>query len=59
MSIGLFTISLCVVSSLMSGFFFLRKEEKEVSRSLDKVSWIAIGIGFLLVNIILPIVAFS
>jgi len=57
--IGLFTISLCVVSSLMSGYFFLRKEEKEVSRSLDKVSWIAIGIGFLLVNIILPIVAFS
>ena len=57
--IGLFTISLCVVASLMSGYFFLRKEEKELSKELDKVSWIAIGLGFLIINIAMPIAAFS
>ena len=56
--IGLFTISLCVLASLMSGYFFLRTEEKDLSRELDRVSWMAIGLGFLIINIVLPIAAF-
>ena len=57
--IGLFTISLCVVASLVSGYYFLRKEEKEFSREIDTISWKFIGLGFLIVNIVLPISAFS
>lgn len=57
--IALFTISLCVASSLMSGYFFLRRDEKEMSRRLDQASWISIGIAFLIVNVALPISAFS
>jgi hypothetical protein len=56
---GLFTISMCVIASLVSGYYFLRKEEKEFSREIDTVSWKFIGLGFLLVNIVLPISAFS
>jgi hypothetical protein len=56
---GLFTISMCVIASLVSGYYFLRKEEKEFSRAIDTVSWRYIGLGFLIVNIVLPISAFS
>ncbi len=57
-SIGLFTISLCVAASLTSGYFYLRKDEKEFSRQLDRASWLSISIGFALLNIVLPFVAF-
>jgi hypothetical protein len=56
---GLFTISMCVIASLVSGYYFLRKEEKEFSREIDAVSWKCIGLGFLIVNILLPVSAFS
>lgn len=56
--IGLLTISMCVIASLVSGYYFLRKEEKEFSREIDNVSWRAIALGFVIVNIILPISAF-
>lgn len=57
--IGLFTISICVAASLISGYFYLRKDEKEFSQALDKASWITIGMGFLVINMVLPIRAFS
>jgi hypothetical protein len=57
--IGLFTISLCVVATLTSGYYFLRKEEKEFSRHLDRASWVVIFLGYVAVNILLPVVAFS
>jgi hypothetical protein len=56
--IGLFTITVCVVSSLVSGYFFLRKKEEDFSRALDSVSWKFIGMGFILVNVLMPICAF-
>lgn len=56
--IGLFTISLCVVASLVSGHYYLRKKEEEFSRQIDQLSWRFIGAGFLVVNIILPVCAF-
>ena len=57
-SIGLFTISLCVIASLISVYFFLQKDEKEFSRQLDRVSRRYIGFGFIAVNILLPFCAF-
>ena len=57
--IGLFTIFACFVSSLISAYFFLKREEKDLSRELDKVSWITIGIGFLIINIVLPVSAYT
>jgi hypothetical protein len=56
--VGLFTISMCVSASLISGHYFLRRDEKEFSKAIDTVSWITIGLGFLIVNILLPIRAF-
>ncbi len=56
--IGLFTISLCVVASLVSGHYYLRKKEEEFSRQIDQLSWRFIGAGFLILNIILPYYAF-
>jgi len=54
----LFTISLSVVASLVSGHFYLRKKEEEFSRQIDRLSWRFIGAGFLIVNIVLPVCAF-
>ena len=56
--IGLFTITLCVVASLVSGHYYLRKKEEEFSRKIDQLSWRYIGAGFLIVNIVLPVCAF-
>lgn len=57
--IGLFTIVLCLVCSLTSGYYFLKRDDKEMSKAIDKVSWIAVGIGFLAINVALPIAAFG
>lgn len=57
--IGLFTIFLCVVVSIVSAHFYLKLDEKEVSRELDRVASIGIGTGFLVVNLILPVCALS
>ncbi len=56
--IGLFTITICVVASLLSGYIFLRRKEENFSREIDRLSWMAIGAGFLTVNILLPVCAF-
>jgi hypothetical protein len=56
--IGLVTISLCVVATLTSGYYFLRREEKEFSRHLDRASWVVIFVGYVCVNIALPLAAF-
>ncbi|QWD91488.1 hypothetical protein [Polynucleobacter sp. MWH-Braz-FAM2G] len=57
-SIGLFTITLCVIASLISVYCFLQKNEKEFSRQVDKVSRRYITVGFIAVNILLPVCAF-
>jgi len=57
-SIGLFTITFCVIASLISVYYYLRKKEEDFSRALDKVSLRYIGAGFIAVNILLPICAF-
>ncbi len=57
-AIGLFTITFCVIASLISVYYYLRKKEEDFSRQLDKVSLRYIGAGFIAVNILLPICAF-
>lgn len=57
-AIGLFTITLCVIASLISVYYYLRKKEEDFSRELDKVSLRYIGIGFVAINILLPVCAF-
>ncbi len=56
--VGLFTISVCVITSLISGHYFLRKKEEDFSRALDNLAWKYIGFGFLAINILMPICAF-
>jgi hypothetical protein len=58
-AIGMFTIFICFVCSLTSAYFFLKRDEKELSARLDSVSWKAIAIGFVGVNIALPVAAVS
>lgn len=57
-AIGLFTITFCVIASLISVYYYLRKKEEEFSREIDRVSLWFIGGGFIAVNILLPICAF-
>lgn len=57
-AIGLFTITICVVASLISVYYYLKKNEHDFSRQLDRVSLFFIGLGFLIVNIILPVCAY-
>ncbi len=57
-AIGLFTITFCVIASLISVFYYLRKNEEAFSRALDQVSLRYIGAGFIAVNILLPVCAF-
>jgi hypothetical protein len=39
-------------------YYYLRKKEEDFSRELDKVSLRYIGIGFVAINILLPVCAF-
>lgn len=57
-AIGLFTITFCVIASLISVYYYLRKKEEDFSRALDKISLRYIGAGFIAVNILLPVCAF-
>lgn len=56
--VGLLTITICVGATLMSGYFYLRKDEKDFSKAIDTVAWSTIGAGYIVVNIMLPILAF-
>lgn len=57
-AIGLFTITFCVIASLISVYYYLKKKEEDFSRRLDQVSLKYIGAGFIAVNILLPFCAF-
>ena len=57
-AIGLFTITLSVVASLISVYYYLIKKEEIFSHELDMVSLKYIGVGFIAVNILLPVCAF-
>jgi hypothetical protein len=57
-AIGLFTITLCVIASLISVYCYQQKKDPDFSLRLDKVSLRYIGAGFIAVNILLPICAF-
>ena len=56
--VGLFTITFCVIASLISVYYYLRKKDEDLSRQLDKVSLKYIGTGFIAINILLPVCAF-
>lgn len=56
--VGLLTISICVIASIVSIYFHQRKKEEDFSRQIDRVSLKYIGIGFLIVNIMMPVCAF-
>jgi len=57
-SVGLLTISVCVIASLTSIYIYQRKKDEDFSRALDRVSLRYIGLGFIAVNILMPISAF-
>jgi hypothetical protein len=57
--VGLLTITICVAATLLSGYFYLRKNEQEFSKAIDMASWITIGVWYILINIMLPVLAFS
>jgi uncharacterized membrane protein len=57
-AVGLFTITFCVIASLISVYYYLKKKEEDFSRQLDKVSLRYIVTGFVAVNILLPVCAF-
>ena len=57
--VGLLTITICVAATLLSGYFYLRKKEEEFSKAIDMASWSTIGLCYLLINIMLPILAFT
>ncbi len=57
-AIGLFTITFCVIASLLSVYYYLRRKEENFSRQLDRVSLKYIGTGFIAINILLPVCAF-
>lgn len=57
-AVGLFTITFCVIASLISVYYYLKKNEEDFSRQLDNISLKYIATGFVAVNILLPVCAF-
>lgn len=51
--IGFLTITLSVSATLLSTYYFLRKDEKEFSRTIDRVSFVCFGVCYVAVNAIL------
>lgn len=56
--IGLLTITICVGATLLSGYLFIRQKEEEFSKAIDTVAWSTIGVWYILINTLLPILAF-
>ncbi|MBI3230433.1 MAG: hypothetical protein HYZ45_09720 [Burkholderiales bacterium] len=57
--LGLFTIFTCLLAAVVSMFIWHVVGDKELSRAFDKATLTVIGLGYLAINIILPINAFS
>lgn len=57
--LGLFTISVCVAASLVSGYVWLVKKDEAFSRGIDKATRYAVFALFALANAALPFSAFS
>ena len=51
--LGLLTITLCVGATLLSTYYYLRKDDKEFSKAIDSASWKAFGACYFIVNIAL------
>ena len=57
--LGLGTIALCVVATLVSSHYDLHQGQKHFAKCLDRVSFVVIGLGYLSINIVLPLVVFG
>ena len=55
--IGLITIFLTLVSSIIALYLYERKNQKNLSRTLDKLAFVTILAGYTAVNIIIALVA--
>ncbi len=51
---GLFTIFLTISLSLVSHYYFVRKDEKDLSNILDRAMFIVVGLSCLVANIVIP-----
>jgi len=58
-AIGLFTIFLILVESTISLYILDTRGQDRLSRVLDKVSFVVLGFGYVVLNLILPLAARS
>lgn len=57
--LGLFTIFVCLLVSVVSMFVWHVVGDKALSRALDRVALLVIGAGYVAINIVLPVSAFG
>ncbi len=57
--LGLFTIFTCLLSSVISMYVWQIRGDKEFSRAFDKVTLLTIGLAYVVINIWLPVSAFT
>lgn len=57
--LGTFTILLTVCQSTISLYIFTQLEEEELSRLFDRASFVGFAIGYITVNVLLPLAATS
>lgn len=56
--LGLFTIFTCLLSTVVSMYVWHIRGDKEFSRAFDKVTLLTIGLGYVIINIVLPLSAY-
>jgi hypothetical protein len=57
--LGLFTIFTCLAATVLSMYVWHIVGDKELSRAFDRVTAVTIGIGYLVINIVLPFSAYT
>ncbi|MDU2064263.1 MAG: hypothetical protein E6713_05410 [Sporomusaceae bacterium] len=55
--IGLFTIGLSIILSLCSHYYYVRKDEKDLSIVMDRLMFLIVGGSCLIANILIPLCA--
>lgn len=57
--LGLFTIFTCLLSTVVSMYIWHIRGDKEFSRAFDKVTLLVIGLGYVIINVLLPLSAYT